>query len=186
MWTYRYTLPSVQQMKTACSSRTLVSPCKSTRRPRRKTNIEFFHMSELPTKALQISWTYSTLPLIIHLVNYLQRICYCPGSQSPISHHGHTSSRPGQSTWDLWWTKWHWERFLPGILYDVTAALHSHPYVNCRMDKGLVRGPVSQRCNPAPYQQQTLPFAADPCPQAKSLSQCEIHTFTTVQDQANS
>jgi hypothetical protein len=20
-------------------------------------------------------------------------------------------SRPGQSMWDLWWTKWHWDRF---------------------------------------------------------------------------
>jgi hypothetical protein len=20
---------------------------------------------------------------------------------------------PGQSMWDLWWTKWHWDRFFP-------------------------------------------------------------------------
>jgi hypothetical protein len=23
---------------------------------------------------------------------------------------------PGQSTWNLWWTKWHWDRFFPRVL----------------------------------------------------------------------
>jgi hypothetical protein len=22
---------------------------------------------------------------------------------------------PGQSMWDLWWTKWHWDRFFPEL-----------------------------------------------------------------------
>jgi hypothetical protein len=28
-----------------------------------------------------------------------------------VSRCGGPDSRPGQSMWDLWWTKWHWDRF---------------------------------------------------------------------------
>jgi len=34
------------------------------------------------------------------------------GGQSPTSHRGGLSSIPGQSVWNLWWTKWHYDRFL--------------------------------------------------------------------------
>jgi hypothetical protein len=30
-----------------------------------------------------------------------------------LSHRGGPGSIPGQSMWDLWWTKWHWDRFFP-------------------------------------------------------------------------
>jgi hypothetical protein len=30
---------------------------------------------------------------------------------SPASHRGNPVSIPGQPTWDLWWTKWHWDSF---------------------------------------------------------------------------
>ena len=29
------------------------------------------------------------------------------------SHSGGPGSVPGHSMWDLWWTKWHWDRFFP-------------------------------------------------------------------------
>jgi hypothetical protein len=32
---------------------------------------------------------------------------------SPASHRGGPGSIPGQSMWDLWWTKWHWDMFFP-------------------------------------------------------------------------
>jgi hypothetical protein len=35
------------------------------------------------------------------------------GGKSPTSHRGDPGSVPGQSMWDLWWTKWHWDRFFP-------------------------------------------------------------------------
>jgi hypothetical protein len=37
-----------------------------------------------------------------------------------------------QSMWDLWWTKWHWDRFLaeffgfPLSIYHSTVALKTH------------------------------------------------------------
>ena len=27
-----------------------------------------------------------------------------------------TGSTPGQSMWNLWWTKWHWDRLFPRVL----------------------------------------------------------------------
>jgi hypothetical protein len=26
-------------------------------------------------------------------------------------YHTYMGSRPDQSVWDLWWTKWHWDKF---------------------------------------------------------------------------
>jgi hypothetical protein len=37
--------------------------------------------------------------------------CTGSGSWSPTSHRGGPGSRTSQSTWGLWWTKWHWDRF---------------------------------------------------------------------------
>jgi hypothetical protein len=37
---------------------------------------------------------------------------HCSGGYSPASHRGGPGSIPGRSMWDLWWTKWHWDRFL--------------------------------------------------------------------------
>jgi hypothetical protein len=33
-------------------------------------------------------------------------------------------SNPGQITWDLWWTKWHWDRFSPSTTISL-AKSHS-------------------------------------------------------------
>jgi hypothetical protein len=33
---------------------------------------------------------------------------------------------PGQSMWDLWWTKWHWSRFSPSTL----VSLANHHFTN--------------------------------------------------------
>jgi hypothetical protein len=30
---------------------------------------------------------------------------------------------PGQSMWDLWWTKWHWDRFFPCQFHSAGAPL---------------------------------------------------------------
>jgi hypothetical protein len=41
-------------------------------------------------------------------------------------------SRPEKSMWDLWWTKWHWDRFfsesfgIPLSIYHSTIALQTH------------------------------------------------------------
>ena len=39
--------------------------------------------------------------------------CHGSGGYSPASHRGSPGSITGQSMWDLWWTKWHWDRFSP-------------------------------------------------------------------------
>jgi len=33
------------------------------------------------------------------------------GGSLPARHREGPGSSPGQSVWDLWWTKWHWDRF---------------------------------------------------------------------------
>jgi len=42
--------------------------------------------------------------------------CRGPGNYLPVCHCGDWHLTPGQSMWDLWWTKWHWGRFLPRVL----------------------------------------------------------------------
>jgi hypothetical protein len=32
---------------------------------------------------------------------------------------------PGQSMWDLWWTKWHWDRFFPPSSSVFPCQFHS-------------------------------------------------------------
>jgi len=41
----------------------------------------------------------------------LKRLCHGSGRQSPASHSGCPGSTPCQSMWNLWCTKWHWDRF---------------------------------------------------------------------------
>jgi hypothetical protein len=37
--------------------------------------------------------------------------CHGWGSYSPASHFWGPGLYPGHSMWDLWWTKWYWDRF---------------------------------------------------------------------------
>jgi hypothetical protein len=37
--------------------------------------------------------------------------CNTVHNKRPASHRRGPGLRPGQSMWDLWWTKWHWDRF---------------------------------------------------------------------------
>jgi hypothetical protein len=56
------------------------------------------------------------------------RPCHGWGLQSPASHRG----GPGQSMWDMWWTKWHWDRFFseffgfPPSIYHSIVTLQTH------------------------------------------------------------
>jgi hypothetical protein len=54
-----------------------------------------------------------------------------------VSHRGGPGSRPGQSMWNLWWTKWHWDRFFseffgfPQSIYLSTVALQTNTIGEC-------------------------------------------------------
>jgi hypothetical protein len=40
-------------------------------------------------------------------------------------HRGGPGWIPGQSMWDLWWTKWHWDRFFPEYFgFPLSIAFH--------------------------------------------------------------
>jgi hypothetical protein len=45
-------------------------------------------------------------------------------------HRGGPGSHPGQSMWDLWWTKWHWDRsfseFFSFPVNIISLWLHTH------------------------------------------------------------
>jgi hypothetical protein len=53
-------------------------------------------------------------------------------AMAQVSHCEGPGSRPGQSMWDLWWTKWHSDRFLseffgfPLSIYHSTVVLQTH------------------------------------------------------------
>jgi hypothetical protein len=44
------------------------------------------------------------------------RPCHGSGGWSPASYRGGPGSMPGQCMSDLWWTKWHWDRFFSRVL----------------------------------------------------------------------
>jgi hypothetical protein len=51
--------------------------------------------------------------------------CHGLGVQSLASHCGDPGSRTGQSMWDLWWTKWHWDRlFSEFICFPLSISFH--------------------------------------------------------------
>ena len=61
--------------------------------------------------------------------------CHGSGSWSPAFHRTGTRSIPDQSTWDLWWTKWHcmyqvlWRVFRFSPVSIVPPMLHTSIYV---------------------------------------------------------
>jgi hypothetical protein len=58
--------------------------------------------------------------------------CYGSGGLSSAPHRGGPGSRPGQSMWDLWCTKWHWDRVFSEFFCFPLSALFNrrspHPY----------------------------------------------------------
>jgi hypothetical protein len=66
----------------------------------------------------------------------LSRVCYMSGDPG---------SSPGQIMWNLWWTKWHWDRFSP----STTVSFPNHS-ISCSSliiihQSGLVQRPNSGR-----------------------------------------
>jgi hypothetical protein len=47
--------------------------------------------------------------------------------QPPASHREGPDSIPAQFMWDLWWTKWHWDRFFPEY-FGFTPSVSFHRY----------------------------------------------------------
>ena len=64
-------------------------------------------------------------------------LCYGLGSYSLSSHGGVLGSVPGQCVWDLWWTGWQWDRFLPD--YFGLLCLHptNVPYLSIHLSQVL-------------------------------------------------
>jgi hypothetical protein len=57
-----------------------------------------------------------TMHLVIDLLtptNRHSKYIYRGRTMAQASHRGGPGSITGQSMWDLWWTKWHWDRLFP-------------------------------------------------------------------------
>jgi hypothetical protein len=71
------------------------------------------------------------------------------GGLSPACHGGVPGSRPGQSMWDLWWTKWHWDRFFSELFgFPLSISLlrpSPYSYIIQGMNKTSVRAAVQRR-----------------------------------------
>jgi hypothetical protein len=45
----------------------------------------------------------------------------------------------GQSMWDLWWTKWHWDRFLPEYFgFPLSVSFHRCSITRKRIKKKII------------------------------------------------
>jgi len=62
--------------------------------------------------------------------------CQGSGGQSPASHLEVSSSIPGQSMWDLWWTKGHWQVSFPIPQYHSTNVPSSSPSTCLLLQEG--------------------------------------------------
>jgi hypothetical protein len=47
------------------------------------------------------------------------------------------NSIPGQSMWDLWWAKWHWDRFIPEY-FGFRLSISSHRCSITRKNEKLI------------------------------------------------
>jgi hypothetical protein len=80
----------------------------------------------------------SLLPLQGDLVRYAKKevhcvISKCPfkpchgsGGKPPAFHRGGPGSIPSQPMWDLWWTKWHWDRFFLSEYFGFLLSVSFH------------------------------------------------------------
>jgi hypothetical protein len=59
----------------------------------------------------------------------LQGPCHDSGGYSPAFHRRGPDSVPGQSMWDLWWTKWQWEK----LFSEYFGAFCQLPYIQCSL-----------------------------------------------------
>ena len=59
--------------------------------------------------------------------------------QSPASHRGQSCSVLRQSMWDLWWTKWHWHRFLCKYFRCCLLEQFYHCSVTHRLSRALFK-----------------------------------------------
>jgi hypothetical protein len=76
--------------------------------------------------------------------------CSCFGKGSVLlqvwkdSHCGGPGSSPGLVKWDLWWTKWRWDRFYPSTSISL-ASLHSIKFSIIIITRGRYNRPISGR-----------------------------------------
>jgi hypothetical protein len=71
-------------------------------------------------------------------------LCHGWGSSSLASHHGGPGSHPGHSMWDLWWTKWHWDKFF--FKFSLSVLFHHHfpcSYITRGMNDGCSSNTLS-------------------------------------------
>jgi hypothetical protein len=61
-------------------------------------------------------------------------------SSSPISHRGGQGPFPGLGMWDLWWTKWHWDRISLSASVSLTFLI---PPTASYLGAGTVGSPQS-------------------------------------------
>jgi hypothetical protein len=78
------------------------------------------------------------------------RPCHGSGSLSPASHHGVSGSRPGKSTWNLWLTKCHCNRFLSEFFgFPLSIPFHHgspYSYITWGMNNSQAGGRISETC----------------------------------------
>jgi hypothetical protein len=63
---------------------------------------------------------------------------WCDGSQLPASYCGGLCSIPGQSMWDLWWTRWQWDRVSSFTCVFPVSIIPHVPHLVCLIITGSV------------------------------------------------
>jgi hypothetical protein len=69
----------------------------------------------------------------------------------PLTAEGRLGSCPGQSLWDLWWTKWHWDWVFSEFGFPLSVSFrHGSPYtcVTWRMNNWPFVAAVQRQSHP--------------------------------------
>jgi hypothetical protein len=112
----------------------------------------------------RVQWLVQTL----RNIKYIHWPCHGSGGQSPASHRGGPGSIPGQSMWDLWWTKWHWDRFF-SMYFGFFLSISFHRcYITRKYGKRLIIFITGLHKKPQGCG-ATVASAAGPSPKKKNI-----------------
>jgi hypothetical protein len=71
-------------------------------------------------------WSLDILSALLNLSD-ASRPYHASGGQSPVSHLGDQGLIPIQYMWDLWWAKWHCNRFISQYFAILSVPFHHRP-----------------------------------------------------------
>jgi hypothetical protein len=102
------------------------------------------HLKNEENGFLKYFFPYQNIIEMNLLTKLYSRPRHSSSGSSLASQRGGPASNPGLVKWDLWWTKWRWDRFSPSISVS-PANLHSTIFPIIIITRGRYNRPFSGR-----------------------------------------